>query len=173
MVNGEGLLILCPIGTRGFKSRSPRLYSFVIQMESEETEDGMSNYQFDEFDLQLHDLRISKEKIKAMKDSDELGPKIIEGYRRLLDGDIEESLQIFDSVLDEERRRPKVWYGKGLVNLLLGDLDEAVQNFEKAVSLKPDFKDALYEKGVALHEKGKTQEALEYWKRARKKEEDY
>ncbi len=87
-------------------------------------------------------------------------------------GDLE-SLKIFDDVLEVDRQRPKVWYGKGLISLLLGDHDAAIRNFEKAISLEPDFKDALYEKGVALHEKGRTQEALNYWKKARKKDDDY
>ncbi len=142
-------------------------------MASDKIEVGSSEVQFDELDLQLHDLRISEEKLEAMKDSDELGPRIIEGYQHLLDGEIEEALEIFDEVLEEDRRRPKVWHGKGLVNLLLGDHDAAIQNFEKSISLEPDFKDALYEKGVALYEKGRSQEALEYWKKARKKKEDY
>ncbi len=127
----------------------------------------------DETDLKLQDLRISKDKVESMVEKNELGSLVIKAYRRLLDGDLENSLELFDEVIEKDKNKPEVWYGKGLISLLLSDLDAAIQFFEKSISLKPDFKDALYEKGVALHEKGRTKEAMEYWQRAREEERDF
>ncbi|MEF8835394.1 MAG: tetratricopeptide repeat protein [Candidatus Thermoplasmatota archaeon] len=127
----------------------------------------------DEIELKLQDLRISKDKLERMIESNELGSLVIEGYRDLLNGELEDSLELFDKVLEENKNKPEVWYGKGLITLLIGDFDAAIQFFEKSITLKPDFKDALYEKGVALHEKGRTKEALEYWQKAREKERSY
>ncbi|MFP4143436.1 MAG: tetratricopeptide repeat protein, partial [Thermoplasmata archaeon] len=124
-------------------------------------------------DLKLQDLRISKEKLKRMAKSQELGSEVIQAYRLLLDGELDKSLKTFEEVLEDERDIPVAWYGKGLISLLTNDLDAAVQFFEKAISLKPDFKDAIYEKGVALHEMGRTKEALEHWKRSREEERSY
>jgi len=127
----------------------------------------------DKTDLELQDLRVSKDKLQKMAKKSDLGSLVIEAYQYLLDGKLESSLELFDSVLEKDKNKPEVWYGKGLISLLSGDLDAAIQFFEKSISLKPDFKDALYEKGVALHEKGRTEEAMEYWQRARKEEQDF
>ena len=127
----------------------------------------------DETDLKLQDLRISKDKVESMVEKNELGSLVIKAYRRLLDGDLENSLELFDEVIEKDKNKPEVWYGKGLISLLLSDFDAAIQFFEKSISLKPDFKDALYEKGVALHEKGRTKEAMEYWQKAREEERDF
>lgn len=124
-------------------------------------------------ELELQDLRISKEKLERIAKSYDLSSVVIEAYQYLLDGDLEKSLEIFDDHLEKEKDNPVIWYGKGLISLLTKELDEALQFFEKAISFKPDFKDALFEKGVALHKKGRTKEAMEYWKRSREKERSY
>jgi len=124
-------------------------------------------------ELELQDLRISKEKLESMAESYDLRSVVIEGYQYLLEGELKKSLEIFDDHLEKEKDNPVIWYGKGLISLLTKELDEALQFFEKAISFKPDFKDALFEKGVALHKKGRTKEAMEYWKRSREKERSY
>ena len=134
---------------------------------------GIITEKADETDLKLQDLRISKDKLENMVKNSELGSQVIRAYRDLLNGDLENSLELFDSVLEKDKNKPEVWYGKGLISLLLSDFDAAIQFFEKSISLKPDFKDALYEKGVALHEKGRTKEAMEYWQKAREEEQDF
>ncbi len=121
-------------------------------------------------ELELQDLRISKEKLESMAESYDLRSVVIEGYQYLLEGELKRSLEIFDDQLESQKDNPVIWYGKGLVSLLTNELDEALQFFEKAISLEPDFKDALYEKGVALQKKGRTKEAMEYWRRAREEE---
>ncbi len=142
-------------------------------MINQSLENGNITEKADETDLKLQDLRISKDKLKNMVENSELGSQVIKAYRRLLDGDLQNSLEIFDRVIEKDKNKPEVWYGKGLISLLLGDLDAAIQFFEKSITLKPDFKDALYEKGVALHEKGRTKEAMEYWQKAREEERDF
>lgn len=145
----------------------------MIFMINPELGNGNITEKADEIELKLQDLRISKDKLERMIESNELGSLVIEGYRDLLNGELEDSLELFDKVLEENKNKPEVWYGKGLITLLIGDFDAAIQFFEKSITLKPDFKDALYEKGVALHEKGRTKEALEYWQKAREKERSY
>ncbi|MFW5945549.1 MAG: tetratricopeptide repeat protein [Candidatus Natronoplasma sp.] len=142
-------------------------------MINQSLENGNIAEKADKTDLELQDLRISKDKLESMVGDGELFSLVIEAYRYLLDGELQSSIELFDRVLEEDKKRPEVWYGKGLISLLLGDFDAAIQFFEKSISLEPDFKDALYEKGVALHEKGQTKEALEYWQRAREEDRDF
>ena len=84
----------------------------------------------------------------------------------LIQGRLEDALELFEEALDSNPRITLAWSGRGLCLIYLGRYEEAQDSYDRALALKPGM--ALAWKGMGLsHEKlGQPGEALRCYEQA-------
>lgn len=90
----------------------------------------------------------------------------VEGQFKLMDGDIEDSIGIFCSILEKEPGLGHIYQALAIAHLKLNDLDAAVKDIDSAISCEPQNLRFIYHKGAILFQKGDMEKALDSVNRA-------
>ena len=79
----------------------------------------------------------------------------------------EESLAVYEQILEMNPHDAYAYSGKGAVLSDLNRFDEALAAYEKAIQLRPDNADAYIGKGDVLKRMGRIEEAEQAYEKAR------
>ena len=110
---------------------------------SEHTDDALPPEYYERFDRMraklIGYLRPPKETLRRFAPDD---PAIDSRYARAVayfrGGQVEESLAVFDGLIEEEPENPFFWEMKGQVLFENGRVDEAIKHYRRAVELEPE-----------------------------------
>jgi Tfp pilus assembly protein PilF len=88
------------------------------------------------------------------------------GNQCLMEGQIEDALQLFEKSIVEEPTAEGYTY-RGWAISYLGKLDEAIENCKTAIELDPDFGNPYNDIGVYLMQKGQLDNAIPWLEKAK------
>jgi tetratricopeptide (TPR) repeat protein len=71
------------------------------------------------------------------KDDCDYKEDFFRGHKAFYQGQFDDSLMYFQSVLDEDRENPESWYNVGVIFAELEDYDRAIDHFDKALEIDP------------------------------------
>jgi tetratricopeptide (TPR) repeat protein len=91
----------------------------------------------------------------------DLEDMFVEGQFKLMDGDIEDSIGIFCSIIEKEPGLSQVYQALAIAHLKLNNLDAALNDINSAILCEPQNPRFIYHKSAILFQKGDIEEALD------------